>query len=320
MRRIIFGIAVIGLFVTTSFAHVSLLKNGHSNEQQDFKLEKVNGNVYVLFGSGGNIGVSYGTDGLMTIDTQFANVAAQIKAELKKLGSDKPKFVFNTHWHGDHTGGNEIFGQDATILAHFNVRERLLRTTEFRGQKRTPTAKIGLPMITFDQGLSVYFNGEEVKAIHFPKGHTDGDTAIFFTGSNVVHLGDDFFVGRFPFVDLESGGSVKGLIRNVEKMISMIPSDAKIIPGHGPVSGVQDLINYRSMLIETTTIVGKHMKEGKTLEQIKAVGFPEKYKEAGSGFIKTDAWIETIHKSFSMKNDMRKRVRIEKRVVEKEIP
>ena len=283
-------------------AHVSLIK-GSGKKQQDvqIKVEKVAGNIYALFGQGGNIGVSYGADGLLTIDTQFERIADKIKAELKKLGSDKPKFTFNTHWHGDHTGGNIIFGQDAIIIAHENVRDRLLSTTDSEAKPKTPTPKAGLPMITYNKGLSVYFNGEEIKAVHFPKGHTDGDTVIFFTGSNVVHLGDDFFAGRFPFVDLESGGSVEGLVKNIGKLIQMIPSDAKLIPGHGAVSTIDDLKNYHQMLIETTLMVRKSMKEGKSLEEIKKAGFPEKYKEAGSGFISTDAWIETIYKSYSVK-------------------
>lgn len=303
MQRLFAAALFAALLSVQSFAHVSLVrKGGHGDAQQDnFRLEKVNGNIYALFGNGGNIGVSYGADGLLTIDTQFANVADKIKAQLKTLGSDTPKFVFNTHWHGDHTGGNTIFGQDAIIIAHNNVRDRLLNVTEFRGQTREPTPKVGLPMITYDYGLSLHFNGEEVKAVHFKKGHTDGDTVIFFTGSNVVHLGDDFFVGRFPFVDLASGGSVEGLVRNIASLIQMIPADAKLIPGHGPVSTLDDLKDYQAMLTETTLIVRKHMKDGKTLEQIKAAGFPDKYKDAGSGFINTDAWIETIYRSYSPK-------------------
>ncbi|HBR56311.1 MAG TPA: MBL fold metallo-hydrolase, partial [Blastocatellia bacterium] len=140
---------------------------------------------------------------------------------------------------------------------------------------------------------------ENIRAVHFPKGHTDGDTVIFFTASNVVHLGDDFFVERFPFVDLESGGSVEGLIKNIGALIQMIPSDAKLIPGHGKVSSIDELRDYHQMLMETTLVVRKQMKEGKTLDQIKAAGFGEKYKDAGSGFINTAAWIETIFKSYS---------------------
>ena len=322
---------VTGLFVPAVFAHVSILEGWHTKEvkQPNFRLEKVNGNVWILFGRGGNIGVSHGSDGLMTVDTQFANVAAQLKAELKsKLGTDKPKFIFNTHYHGDHVGGNGVFGQDGTILAHYNVRKRLLSEKDRQGRPRTPTPAGALPMITYNRSVVIHFNGEAVKAVHYPKGHTDGDTVVFFTKSNVVHLGDDFFVGRFPFVDLNSGGSVAGLVRNIGKLISVIPSDAKIIPGHGPVASIQDLMDYRSMLVETTTIVRKHMKEGKTLEQIKAAGFPEKYKAAGSGFINQDRWIETIHKSYSKKKrSVRKwrskdgkEVRVEKKVVKKETP
>lgn len=303
MKKVLSMGVFLSLFVASAFAHISSIKGGHSekSKQQNFKLEKVGGNVYALFGRGGNIGVSYGKDGLMTVDTQFAQFVPQIKAELKKLGSDKPKYVFNTHWHGDHTGGNELFGIDATIIAHQNVYNRLKNTTEFRGRKRTPTKKVGLPTFTYYKGLSVYMNGERVKAVHFPNGHTDGDSAIFFTTSNVVHLGDTFFVGRFPFVDLASGGSVQGLVGNIGKMVSMIPADAKIIPGHGPVSTIDDLKDYHTMLVDTTLIVRKHMKAGKSLDEIKAAGFPDKFKEAGSGFIKQNTWIDTIYRSYEMK-------------------
>jgi len=303
MQKLLVAVLFIGLFNAPGIAHISLIKGKGSDapQQAEIRLEKVSGNVYALFGNGGNIGVSYGEDGMLTIDTQFANIADQLKAKLKTLGTDKPRFVFNTHWHGDHTGGNTIFGQDAIIIAHKNVRDRLLNITEFRGQKREPTPKVGLPMITYSQGLSMYFNGEEVRAVHFKHGHTDGDTVIFFTGSNVVHLGDDFFVGRFPFVDLASGGSVEGLVRNIGELLQMIPADAKLIPGHGPVSSVDDLRDYHQMLIETTLTVRKHMKEGKTLDQIKAAGLGDKFKEAGSGFINQDAWITTIYQSYSPK-------------------
>ena len=301
MRKIFLVIAMMSLCTINSSAHISLIKGYNEKRQQtEFRTEKVAGNVYVIFGEGGNIGVSYGADGLLTIDTQFENVAPNIKAELKKLGTDKPKFTFNTHWHGDHTGGNIIFGQDATIIAHSNVRNRLLSTTDRDGKPRTPTAKIALPMITYDEGLSVHFNGEEIKAVHFPKGHTDGDTVIFFTGSNAVHLGDNFFVGRFPFVDLDSGGSVEGLVKNIGELIQMIPSDAKIIPGHGAVSTIDDLKDYHQMLIETTLIVRKSMKERKSLDEIKKTGLPAQYDKASWSFITTDKWIDTIYRSYSV--------------------
>lgn len=300
MRKFLFGILTLVSCVSLASAHVSLLKDAHKHSDQQqtvIKTEKVNGNVYVLFGQGGNIGVSSGTDGILMIDDQFDRLAEQIKAALKTLGSEKPRFLFNTHWHGDHTGGNMIFGKDAIIVAHENVRKRL-STPNSGGRDFKPLEAVGLPMITYGQGLSIHFNGEEVRAVHFPSGHTDGDTAIFFTSSNVVHLGDDFFAGKFPFVDLNSGGSVEGLAKNIGELIKLIPADAKIIPGHGPISNVNDLKNYHQMLLETTTLVRDKMKT-KTLDAIKKEGLPDKYKDWGTGFIKTESWIETIYKSYS---------------------
>jgi glyoxylase-like metal-dependent hydrolase (beta-lactamase superfamily II) len=149
--------------------------------------------------------------------------------------------------------------------------------------------------------MSIYFGGEEVRLVHYPSGHTDGDTVVFFKGSNVVHLGDDFFVGRFPFVDIDTGGNVQGLINNIGSLLTTIPADAKLIPGHGPVSTHADLKTYHAMLIDTAKIIQDAMKAGKSLDEIKKAGLPEKYTEAGSGFIKTPAWIETIYRSYSAK-------------------
>lgn len=280
----------------------------HKAHAQDFskveiKATKVAGNVYMLEGSGGNIGVSVGPDGILIVDDQFAPLADKIKAALKTLGEGKLKFVLNTHWHGDHTGGNTVFSPEAPIIAHDNVRKRLATEQKSEFFKRTTPAspKEALPVITFDQSLSVHFNGEEIRVIHFPHGHTDGDSVIFFTGSNVVHMGDDFFAARFPFVDLESGGTVQGLIKNLGEIIPKLPAGVKLIPGHGQISTVEDLKLYHRMIQETTGIVRKKMESGKTLAQIKAEGLPEEWKPWGTGFIKTDVWIETIHRSLSKK-------------------
>ena len=294
------------LFVS---ALLFILSSAHGRlAQQDFsKVEitatKVAGNIYMLQGSGGNIGVSVGGDGILIVDDQFAPLADKIKKALKDLGDGKLKFVLNTHWHGDHTGGNVAFGPDAPIIAHDNVRRRLSTEQKSEFFKRTTPASPNeaLPVITFDKSLSVHFNGEEIKVIHFPHGHTDGDSVIFFTNSNVVHLGDDFFVGRFPFVDLESGGDVEGLIKNIAEIIPKLPADVKIIPGHGAISTVADLKAYHRMLTETTAIVREKMKAKKTLAEIKAEGLPAEWKDWGSGFIKTDVWLETIHRSLSKK-------------------
>ncbi|HEY8227094.1 MAG TPA: MBL fold metallo-hydrolase [Pyrinomonadaceae bacterium] len=267
----------------------------------EIKTTKVAGNVYMLEGAGGNIGVSVGTDGILIVDDQFAPLADKIKAALKTLGEGKLKFVLNTHWHGDHTGGNPVFGPEAPIIAQDNVRKRLSteQRSEFFKHTTPPAPKEALPVITFDESLSVHFNGEEIKVIHFPQGHTDGDSVIFFTTANVVHMGDDFFAGRFPFVDLESGGSVAGLIKNIGDIMPKLPADVKLIPGHGPISTLDDLKQYHQMLLTTSDIVRKKMSARKTLEQIKKEGFPEEWKSWGTGFISTDLWIEILYKSYS---------------------
>jgi len=288
---------------------VSLLFAVSVSAQTDFskvqmKATKVAGNVYMLEGAGGNIGVSVGDDGLLIVDDQFAPLADKIRAALKGIADKKLHFILNTHWHGDHTGGNVAFGPEATIIAHDNVRKRLAteqKSTVFN-TTTPPSPKEALPVITFDQTLTVHFNGEDIKAIHYPRGHTDGDSVIFFSASNVVHLGDDFFAGRFPFVDLESGGSVEGLVKNIGELITKIPADAKLIPGHGPISTLDDLKSYHRMLQQTTGIVRGKIKAGKTLDQIKTEGLPAEWAPWGSGFIKTDRWVETIYKSLTAKN------------------
>ena len=265
----------------------------------EIKVTKVAGKVYMLEGSGGNIGVSVGPDGILIVDDQFAPLADKIKAALKTLGEGKLKFVLNTHYHGDHTGGNVVFGPDALIIAQANVRKRLSteQISKFFNRTTPASPKEALPVITFDQAVSIFFNGEEIKVIHFPKGHTDGDSVIFFPGSNVVHMGDDFFNGRFPVVDLEAGGDVEGMTKNIGDIISKLPAGVKIIPGHGPLSDIEGLKAFHRMLIETTDIVRKRMAAGKTLEQIKAEGLPEEWKPWGTGFINTSRWIELIYNS-----------------------
>jgi cyclase len=269
----------------------------------EIKSTRVGGNVYMLEGAGGNIGVSVGADGILIVDDQFAPLADKIKAALKTLGEGKLKFVLNTHWHGDHTGSNAVFGREVPIIAHDNVRKRLStdQKSEFFKETTPASPKEALPVITFDQSLSVHFNGEEIRVIHFPHGHTDGDSVIFFSGSNVVHLGDDFFAGRFPFVDLESGGSVEGLTKNIAEIIPKLPADVKLIPGHGPISSVDDLKRYHRMLVETTELVRKQKAGGKTLDQIKKEGLPAEWTIWGSGFIKTDMWLEIVFRSLSAK-------------------
>jgi cyclase len=260
--------------------------------QQDFsnveiKTIPVAKNIYMLQGAGGNIGVSVGADGILIVDDQFAPLAGKISAALQKLNPGKLKFILNTHHHGDHTGGNAQLGHDAHIVAHTNVRKRL-------GGDR-PEGKEGLPIITFDDSLSIHFNGEEIKAIHVPAAHTDNDSIIYFTGANVIHFGDTFFSGRFPNIDLNGGGTIRGYIHNVADAMRKTPADVKLIPGHGPLSTVKELKEFHAMLVETSGVVQKAIDAGRTLEQTKADGLPEKWKNWAAPSLGVDRWIEILY-------------------------
>ncbi|HEX8290206.1 MAG TPA: MBL fold metallo-hydrolase, partial [Pyrinomonadaceae bacterium] len=277
--------------------------HGHREPQQtdfskvEIKTEKAAGSVYVLYGVGGNIGVSAGPDGVLIVDDQFSPLVEKIRAALKPLSPGPLRFVLNTHFHFDHTHSNPVFGREATIVAHANVRRRLSTDVTVLGQTYKALPREGLPVVTYDTTVSLHFNGEEIRVVHFPAGHTDGDSVIFFTSSNVIHLGDDFFAARFPFVDIDNGGSVEGLTRNIAEIISKAPAGVKLIPGHGPLSTIEDLRAYHSMLVETTELVRTRLRAGRTLEQAKAEGLPDKWKEWGSGFVNTQQWVETVYRS-----------------------
>lgn len=298
-RRRVAVLLVVALVVFAAVVAVQRAAAQQNFDSVQLKAERLRGNVWMITGSGGNIGVSAGSDGTLIVDDQFAPLAEKIRASLKEIGGGPLKFVLNTHWHGDHTGSNPVFGAEVPIIAQTNVRERL--KTGNPARKTPPMDQKGWPVITFDQGLSVHFNGEEIKAIHFPHGHTDGDSVIFFTTSNVVHMGDDFFAGHFPFVDLNSGGSVEGLTKNIGEVIRKLPADVKVIPGHGPVSTLEDLKAYHTMLVDCTEHVRAQIKAGKTLEQVKAAGLPAKYKSWEWEFISATAWAETIFRSLTGK-------------------
>ncbi|MFN0205041.1 MAG: MBL fold metallo-hydrolase [Planctomycetota bacterium] len=284
---LLFGIGVISLsafFASREFITIAPLQDFKNVE---IKTIKANGNIYMLEGAGGNIGISAGDDGVLMIDDQFADLEPKIREAIKKLSGKPIKFLLNTHFHGDHTGGNALFGTESSILAHTNVRKRL-------ETGRAPMAKSGLPIITFDESLSVHFNGEEIKAIHIPNSHTDGDAVIYFTKSNVVHMGDLFFSGRFPFIDIGSGGSVKGLIAGIEKVIQTIPADAKVIPGHGPLGGVDDLKSYLKFLQRTYEIVANGVKAGKDFETLKKEDVLKEFEKFNWEFINSERFLKTL--------------------------
>ncbi len=287
---------------------VALAQPGDLSKVQ-IKATHVAGNVHRLEGAGGNIGVSVGPDGVLIVDDQFAPLAPKIREALGKLARGKVKtkgqvaveYVLNTHWHLDHTGGNAVFGREGRIVAHSHVRTRLAseQHMDIMGRQESyPAApKEALPVITFDQGLSLFFNGEEIRLTHMPSGHTDGDVVVHFTGSNVMHLGDLFTGDKFPYIDLENGGSLEGCLRNVEQLLRTLPAGVKIMSGHRAVMGRADLELFARMLRDTVTLVKGALAAGKTLEQVKAEGMPAEYATWGDAFVKTDAWLTLAYQS-----------------------
>jgi glyoxylase-like metal-dependent hydrolase (beta-lactamase superfamily II) len=269
------------------------------------KVQKVAGSVYMLQGAGGNIGVSVGDDGIVLVDDEFAPLAPKVKDALRTI-SDKPiKVVLNTHWHGDHTGANAVFGESAPIVAQENVRKRLvsggpaLRIGEQAIPPTPPAAHGALPVLTFDDRVFVHLNGEDIRAIHFPAGHTDGDSVIVFTQSNVVHMGDDFVTYGFPFVDLTSGGSVRGMIAALDKVVAQVPSDAKVIPGHGDLATIDDVKKLSVALKDCVRLIDAEVKKKRTLAQIQAAKVLANYDDLAKGPIKADLFAETLFKELT---------------------
>ncbi|WP_333972931.1 MBL fold metallo-hydrolase [Alteromonas mediterranea] len=256
----------------------------------EVKATAIKGSVHMLTGAGGNIGVSAGEDGVLIIDDQFAPLAEKIAAQLGQLGSDKPKYVINTHYHGDHTGSNAFFHshKGATILAHENVRVRLADD-----EKVKPEA---LPTITYEDGIKIYFNGETLHVMHLAVGHTDGDSVVWFEQPNVMHTGDLFFNGRFPYIDQGAGGNVEGYMDSVKQLLAKIDDDTVIIPGHGDISNKQEYTAFLSMISETFNYVKALKQDGKTLDEVKTMGLEDKWSDWSWNFINEEKWIATLYK------------------------
>ena len=285
--------------IALGFAALTARAQSDDYAKVEIKPVKVAGSVWMLEGAGGNIGVSSGPDGLLIVDDEFLPLADKIKAALKGISPEgKLAFVVNTHWHGDHTGGNRAFGKDATIVAQSNVRKRLGMKQEISGRTIEASPKEALPVVTFDNGVTIWFNGEEIEVVHVPHGHTDGDSIVFFKGANVVHMGDQFFNGMFPFIDVASGGDVAGYVKNVGDMLARIPADAKIIPGHGPLGTVADLKKFHGMLLATTALIKAEIAKGMTLEGVEKAGLPDEWKSWTWDFVPVDRWIEIVYTNF----------------------
>ena len=265
----------------------------------EIKTEKLADGVAVLFGAGGNIGVSYGADGTVLVDDQFAPLTPKIEAAVAALGAEPVKYLINTHWHGDHSGGNENFGKaGALIVAHDHVRERLAGVQKSGKGNDPAAAKEALPTVTYHDGIKLHLNGDEVHVKHMKHAHTDGDSIVFWKKANVIHMGDLFFNKvTLPFVDLDSGGNVMGMLAAAEKVLTMVDDQTRIIPGHGPMATKADLISYRDMLKSVIGAVKQTREDGKSLAQIQAMKPAAQWDINEDAFIKGDAFVEAVYKS-----------------------
>jgi glyoxylase-like metal-dependent hydrolase (beta-lactamase superfamily II) len=287
------------LLLTAAFATPAAAQQDYS--KVEIKVERLAPGVAVLFGAGGNIGLSFGEDGNVIIDDQFAPLVPKIEAAVKSVDPDPVRFVINTHWHGDHTGGNEAFGRaGAVIVAHDNVRRRMSVDTFFKQMDQTlkATPKAGLPVVTFAQGVTFHLNGDDIQVTHVDNAHTDGDSLVYWKGANVIHMGDTFFFkATYPFIDRESGGSIDGMIAAAKTGLGIVKPGGKVIPGHGPVATREDLQAYHAMLVDVRAKVAAGLRAGRTKAQVIASKPTAPYdgKVATDGFIKPDRFVETMY-------------------------
>jgi cyclase len=289
-KSIIVTTASILLFTSFSFSQDDL---------PQIKVTRLHTHLYKMAIGSVNAVASVGPDGVLLSDTGFEETAEAVKAELNKLGSDDIKIVINTHWHSDHVGGNMLFGKEATIIAHRNVRRLLSEDQNLPYWQETYEAlpEYARPRITFTQGLTVFFNGEEIEITHFPGGHTDDDAIVYFKNANVVHLGDLLFSDGFPAVDFENGGNVEQFASNLKQIAGMLPSDVKIIAGHGGDYTIKQLGIYADMLLSTLEIIRNEMQKGTSLEDMKASKILRDWETWGKTHFSCDQWIDIVFHS-----------------------
>jgi cyclase len=282
-------------------ALAGLAANAGAQDMRDVpvRTERVADGVYMLVGNGGNIGVSVGEDGVVLIDDQFAPMVPKIEAAVRALSERPIRFVINTHWHGDHTGGNEALGKaGAVIVAHGNVRERMSveQFNAFTGSPTPASPREALPVVTFEHGVTLHVNGDDLEVIHLPRAHTDGDAVIRWRRANVVHMGDLFFNGTYPFIDVASGGSVNGLVEALDFVLGSVDGAVRIIPGHGPLAGRAELQAYRDMLAAVRDRIAAQIAAGRSQDEVIAARPTADFDAAwGGGFFKPDEWVARLY-------------------------
>ncbi len=294
---------------TLAFAGASHAESHTSEAKEDIKIghQKVSKNISVVMGlngfAGGNVAVLSGKEGLLVVDDMLPGFHHKLQKVLNTISEcedcAKVKYLINTHWHFDHTGTNEYFGDEAVVISHKSVRELLKndQTVKAFNMVVPATKPAGLPDITFTTKSAVHFNGEEIELIHFPNSHTSGDIIVYFKSSNVLHLGDLYFSSMFPFIDLEFGGNVKGMIKSVESILKNFPKDTIIIPGHGKVSNMSELATFLNMLEETTKEVQSYKQSGMSLESIQEKGLHKRWDSWTWNFIDAKTWISLVYNS-----------------------
>lgn len=295
----------LGMQMIVAASVLAALSGSVSAQRRDVQIraEKITDSVYILYGSGGNIGLCIGEDGAFMIDDQFAPLTGKILAAVAEITDAKVEFLINTHWHGDHVGGNENFAGEGTIIvAHENVRARM-STEQFSTtfDSTTPPSPEGaLPVITFTESMTFHYNGDDIHIFHVDPAHTDGDSIIHFRNNNVFHMGDTFFNGMYPYIDVDAGGTIDGVIGAADAVLERANGDSKIIPGHGPLCGVEDLKTYQAMLIEVRAEVMKLIEAGKGKEEVIEAKPTAKYDEAwGGGFMKPDVFTGLVYEGLT---------------------
>lgn len=283
---------------------VSTALADHHWDSVEYQSVPVADGVYALIAEGGNIGVAIGEDGTFLIDDQFAPLTRKLLSKIEELGGGTPRFLLNTHWHFDHAGGNENFGALGTlIVAHDNVRKLLSvdnRLSAFNKDVAALSSE-GLPVITFSRDTSFHLNGETIRAFHVDNAHTDGDSVVHFIQANVIHAGDVWFNGFYPFIDVEHGGSLAGMVAAAEKIIALADEQTRIIPGHGPVGTRKELVVYRNMLNDVLIALRGLKKEGKTLDEVIALQPTKAFDEEwGDGFLSPENWLSIIYDGLEM--------------------